>query len=161
MVERRKITRVTRHTIDSHEIGNLDEAPEEYRKLLEDKDGDGIPDVVQGQGQGVLKKEVKVSYEFNGRKYGSLDEMPLEHRALFADRDGDGIPDAFGKLGLPATAFEDNAAFHRSEPAELQIPLLNLSFRENGGSGAVKFIGIILCVLILVLVGVLVFLYGG
>lgn len=75
-----KITRTTKYKVNGKEYDSLDEAPEEYRKLLRDANGDGTPGVVQGR---VLQREVKVSYEHNGQKYSSLDEMPPGVRAFF------------------------------------------------------------------------------
>ena len=145
------------YTINGKTYHSLDEVPKEYRRLLEDTDGSRVA----GASFEMRTVNGVTTYKVGDREYRSLDEMPPEQRALFEDHDGDGIPDAFGKLGLPSTAFEDNAASYQDEPAELRVPLLNLSFRADDGSGVIKIIGIILCVLIVVLMGVVVFLYGG
>ncbi len=168
----KKFFKKTTYNINGKEYHSLEEVPEEFRRLLEDKDGDGCPDWIQsqvGQTGGYVSRagfemttvNGVTTYKVGDREYRSLDEMPLEHRTLFEDRDGDGIPDAFGKPGPPSTAFEDNAASYRDGPDELQVPLLDLNFRADDGSSAIKIIGIIVCVLIVALAGVAVFLYRG
>ena len=76
----KRTTKVVRYTSHRVESDNLDDAPEEIRKLMQDKDGDGVPDALQQKGASL---EQRVSYEFNGRKYSSLEEMPPKVRAFF------------------------------------------------------------------------------
>jgi len=94
-----KITKVTRIHLDHNEDDSDFETPEEIRKLLVDRDSDGVPDGVQGSGiqGGILQHESEISYEFNGKKYGSLDEMPPDVRAYFEN------------MGLTAEALKGSA----------------------------------------------------
>ena len=81
-----------RYVFNGREYSSLAEMPAEARAFFEDKDGDGIPDIVN-RGMAAMPGVAGAVYTCNGVRYSSLAEMPPEARALFEDKDGDGIPD--------------------------------------------------------------------
>jgi hypothetical protein len=96
---------------NGREISDPAELPPEMRKLLEDADGDGIPDLLQPGKAGALavgseRLEVKIVeptvIELDGKKYKSVDDLPSEVResvrAALAEAGGG------AKLSVPATA---------------------------------------------------------
>ncbi len=102
-----------KYIVNGREYDSLDELPEPLRKLLEDRDGDGRPDLFEGKlaelqgafGKGACKSiemrsvssiEMRTvngvtTYRVGDREYGSLEEMPPEHRALFERREAIGL----------------------------------------------------------------------
>ena len=44
----RRVHRETRYEINGEVYHSLDDVPEPYRALFEDRDGDGLPDIVDG-----------------------------------------------------------------------------------------------------------------
>src|SRR5690242_10329726 len=80
-------------TVNGKTYSSPDEMPAEERKIFEstmaklgeDKDHNGIPDVLEGKSvDGVTFKVQRVSsYMVNGVKYNSLEEMPAEVRERF------------------------------------------------------------------------------
>ena len=77
---------------------NVEDVPEEYRALVEDMNGDGIPDVAQ---TAEAADDVKMSIEINGVEYTDPADVPEEFRYLVADENGDGIPDIVQNAGVP------------------------------------------------------------
>ena len=95
----------SRFTFNGVEYDNVEEMPPDARRafervsgLLEDTDGDGIPDIVQNEGEKTVIHQA--TYTVNGVTYHSPDEMPEDVRRIYErmtgpiDADGDGIPDA-------------------------------------------------------------------
>ena len=97
------------------EYSSVEEMPADVRReyekiagLLEDRDHDGIPDIVQRMGgtQQVTVTQTRIVYD--GKAYGSVDELPPEARQTYeeamqklGDADHDGTPDVFrGREGL-------------------------------------------------------------
>ncbi len=104
-----------RIVFNGQEYSSVEEMPvdvrREYEKiagLLEDRDRDGIPDIVQrlGGSQQITVTQTRIVYD--GKAYNSVDELPPEARQKYeqalpklGDADHDGIPDAFqGREGL-------------------------------------------------------------
>lgn len=65
-------------------LGSGEALPDEVKDLLADKDGDGVPDVLQKQGGASpvrVTTRVSRTWTVNGKTYHSLEEMPAEARA--------------------------------------------------------------------------------
>ena len=122
--------KTTKYVINGHEYASLDEIPEQFRAMFEDRDGDGLPDVVQQHmeaGRHVSARSIEMrsvngvtTYKVGDREYRSLDEMPPEHRELFEHLAHAGLPDRVPNVpGIPAP--ERPAMPRRHDPlAELQ-----------------------------------------
>jgi hypothetical protein len=72
-------------TVNGKEYLHPDEVPAELRHLLEDKDNNGIPDMVEQAVKGQSSVNVTMTtsriFNFNGKEYRSLEEMPPEAQA--------------------------------------------------------------------------------
>lgn len=104
--------RSQKYRINGEEYDSLEDIPPHLRKLLEDADGDGIPDFAErlldqvgqmGAQTSSVRAEMRTSggvttYRVGDREYQSLEEMPPEHRELFEDADENGIPDKFESM---------------------------------------------------------------
>lgn len=71
----------------------LDDVPADLRShiaaLLEDADGDGVPDIVQGpQATSSVSTSHTETFIVDGVAYSSLDELPSQHRATMARLSG-------------------------------------------------------------------------
>jgi hypothetical protein len=69
-------------------------------RMLDDRDGDGVPDIMQGPGSTSSSTIVHASqFVVDGTVYASLDDMPADVRHRYTqalerfDADGDGVPD--------------------------------------------------------------------
>lgn len=70
---------------NGREVSDPAELPPEVRKLLQDADGNGIPDILEGSNAGAAERlEVKIVeptvIELGGRTYRSVDDLPAEMR---------------------------------------------------------------------------------
>ena len=120
-----KITRTERYTIDGKEYNSLDEIPEEERrkleahlKLLEDKDGDGVPDIVQGNRKGtssIRNHQVHISAP--------------KGRMKDAERAGELITDLLKDLGAGSYGVDTRAAGQQRGGSE--SPQLRRQRREQ------------------------------
>jgi len=75
-------------TVNGKEYNNQDDVPAELRGLLEDQDGNGIPDFMENalQGQSSMKITATTQvFNFNGKEYSSIEEMPPEAQAAMRD----------------------------------------------------------------------------
>ena len=74
-----EIRKTVRYTVNGREYASLDEVPEAFRKLLEDKDADGVPDLLQKLG---ARTVVSRTWWINGKTYHHLEDIPPELRPL-------------------------------------------------------------------------------
>ena len=89
-----------RITFNGKEYASVEEMPAEVRSayekvagLLEDRNQDGIPDIVQGGGsQHFMVTQTRIF--FDGKTYGSVDELPPEARHQYEE--------ALAKLNQPS-----------------------------------------------------------
>ena len=97
--------------VDGQEFSSVEEMPPDVRRQYEqamgalaDRDGDGVPDIMQSglsgmgdTGDGFHKVEVETRNEYvvNGREYSSLDEMPPAARDMIGRMMRD-VPDGAG-----------------------------------------------------------------
>ena len=107
--------------VNGQEYSSVEEMPPDVRRQYEqamatlaDRDGDGVPDIMQSDlsgmsgmedlGEGFHKVEVETRNEYvvDGEEYSSLDEMPPEVREMFGrmtrnlpDGEGHGANQAF------------------------------------------------------------------
>jgi|GEM_PF-7100638 len=72
----------TSFTINGKVYNSLDEAPPAYRALLEDKDSDGVPDILNKVMEGG-RVGATTSYTYNNIKYNSPEDMPPAIREMF------------------------------------------------------------------------------
>ena len=126
----------TRIIINGQSFGGWGDMPPELRQKcegllgnLEDKDGNGIPDIFEHGGQSLVRFDASSEIIINGRRYASVDAMPAEDRriygqmqAAFADR---GWGQASGLLAAtPATTGQTPGKEWqpppRNDPAYLQ-----------------------------------------
>jgi hypothetical protein len=110
----------TTFQIGGKQYSRLEDVPAEYRSLLEDRDGDSLPDCVKhpenlarvagsagGMRLNMTNANGATTYSIGDRTYHRLDDVPPEYRPFFADKDGDGVPDfvqdpqALSALGSP------------------------------------------------------------
>ena len=153
--------RRTRYVVNDQEYHSLDEMPANLRKYFEDQDGDGRPDWLDDELQGMMGRVASqriemhtvngvTTYRVGDREYQGLDEMPPGHRALFEDRDGDGLPDC-----LPADtgagtgsrrAGESGPRFAVSRPSSARFG--NRLHDEYHGNGIAGFLSRLLLLLI-------------
>ncbi len=101
--------------VNGQEYSSVEEMPPDVRRQYEqamsalaDRDGDGVPDIMQsglsgmsgmeGLGDGFHKVEVETRSEYvvDGNEYSSLDEMPPEVREMFGRMTRD-LPDGEGR----------------------------------------------------------------
>lgn len=99
-----------------------------FDKIFEDKDGDGIPDMLQGDFDGAaavstVKKSAATTYEVNGRTYHSLEEMPEADRRLFEGAGamftgfGNGGPADMHHTADTHTVHRSSETVHHAKPA--------------------------------------------
>ena len=65
------------YQIGDKTYNSFEELPEQYQKLLEDKNKDGIPDRFQDG-----KSTVQSKYVIDGKEYHSLEEIPEKYRLI-------------------------------------------------------------------------------
>jgi hypothetical protein len=126
--EEREVHESTRIVINGQEYHSLEEVPEEYRALLQDSDGDGVPDVLQGATSNSIRvarmvRDGKTTYTYNGQEYERIEELPAEARS-FLERNA--TPGAAAMQAEPAHPVQ--RAGQRPEPPGQAAPPL-------GGSG--------------------------
>src|SRR5574340_1396820 len=94
---------------------SIDDMPVKERKAylaitraFEDSNGNGVPDMFEGQAAGLRSAPAKIF--FNGRMVNSLDELSPQEQAEYQramqqmDKDGNGIPDFVeGMFGMQGT----------------------------------------------------------
>ncbi len=101
--------------VNGQEFSSVEEMPPDVRRQYEqamsalaDRDGDGIPDIMQsglsgrsgteelGDGFHKVEVETRSEYVVDGNEYSSLDEMPPEVREMFGRMTHD-LPDGGGR----------------------------------------------------------------
>jgi hypothetical protein len=101
--------------VDGQEFSSVEEMPPDVRRRYEqamsalaDRDGDGVPDIMQSglsgmedEGDGFHKVEVETRNEYvvDGKEYSSLDEVPPEAREMLGRMMRD-MPDGAGGDGV-------------------------------------------------------------
>lgn len=121
--------RTTKYVVNGQEYRSLDEVPEQFRAMFEDRDGDGCPDWVHDKMASAAGDVSSLSiehrtvngvttYKVGDREYQSLDQMPADERALF-ERFGRGVqPDRFPRrFGGPVLDAASRALPDRGFPA--------------------------------------------
>jgi len=84
----------TRITINGQEYDSPEQMPPDVRKiydgalamgapLLADRDGNGVPDVLEGKGGIRFAAQVAKAFLVNGVRYASVDEMPPDVRQAY------------------------------------------------------------------------------
>jgi hypothetical protein len=142
-----KISRTERYTVDGKEYDSLDDMPEEARrkleahlKLLEDKDGDGVPDILQGQRKdtsGIQSRQVHISAP--------------RGRMKDAERAGELITDLLKDLGAGSYGVDTRAAEQQRDGSE--SPQLRRQRREHRRERVRSYI------VILILLGVIAYFF--
>ncbi|MGH7724946.1 MAG: SH3 domain-containing protein [Candidatus Eiseniibacteriota bacterium] len=144
--------------VNGRSYSSIEEMPPEDRRvyeetlrMLEDKDDDGIPDVLQGKRSGIGANVIVATSNriiVNGKQFRSLDELPPEQRAQIAGFLGETGPEAVGheratpgfhasitfgsgqdarsKPGAPASSATPPGTRRRSNLGAIQIALLAL-----------------------------------
>ena len=130
--EEREVHESTRIVINGKEYHSLDEVPEQYRALLQDTDGDGVPDVLQGATSQRIQvarvvRNGKTTYTYNGQEYERIEELPAEARN-FLERNT--TPAAAAMQAEPAHPVQ--RAGQRPEPPGHSAPPLS-------GAGSSRF----------------------
>jgi hypothetical protein len=109
---------------NGREISDPSELPPEMRKLLEDADGNGIPDIAErgkfGTPPGDERLEVSVVeptvIEMNGRTYQGIDELPPEMREQVRAAFAKAGQDVFLASAKSAAAYPSDAPLSQSAP---------------------------------------------
>jgi hypothetical protein len=81
-------------TVNGKTYETLESMPPDVKRLyaevlarggpsLADRDGNGIPDVLEGKGGSIARATVDCRIVVNGRRYGSVDEMSADDRRLY------------------------------------------------------------------------------
>ncbi len=92
------------YIIDGVKYQSIDEMPANvranYEHVFRDSDGNGIPDIVESNGNQQTSMTTENKYIINGVEYDSLENMPANVRAMFEmlvkDKDKNGLPDVQG-----------------------------------------------------------------
>jgi hypothetical protein len=119
---------------NGREVSDPSELPPELRKLLEDADGNGIPDIAERGKLGSLAEGDRLEVEtvtstvidLDGKKYQSIDELPPELReaARAALSRASGSPTARGARPLdPSSSREPKALPGAMEPVAPPRPV--------------------------------------
>jgi hypothetical protein len=82
----------------------LQQQVEQLMQGLSDQNGNGVPDVLEGSGNGSGPIAKSQQFIVNGRRYSSIDEMPSAERKLFDQMRGIFIDQAFGGSQSEASA---------------------------------------------------------
>ena len=81
-----EIKKVIKYRINGKEYHSLEEMPEPLRKLFEDKNQDGVPDILEGTGIEVIKRVVQLGSP------NDLSNAPPEVQKALCQRQPDSAP---------------------------------------------------------------------
>jgi len=101
-------------TINGHEYDSPEQMPSDLRQLyesamrqalpaLKDQDGNGVPDLLEGQGSGRARTFLSSRITINGKTYRGVEEMPPDVREIYEA--------AMANPGAPGTPVKKNAFF--------------------------------------------------
>jgi len=142
----------TRIIINGQSLGGWGELPPDLRQQyegllggLEDKDGNGIPDVFEQDGKSLVRFDRSSEIIINGRRYASASAMPPEDRRLYDEMQaalrerglggfGEVASAALAAGGPPVSGFSKPANMAQSAP----FPA------EHGGSSLGCVTGVVL-----------------
>jgi hypothetical protein len=150
--------RRTRIVINGVEYSDPGQVPERYRHLVEDRDGDGIPDHIEPQMEEAVDGTtvIRTRYVVNGREYASLEEMPPHVRALFADADRNGVPDiAQTGPGMPPASRRARPVPEAAKRAHARRVLNRSAAADEQGPLGVPVLLKVMCVLFALTLGAL------
>jgi hypothetical protein len=156
---------MSRYTINGVSYDRLEDVPPHLRPLVDDRDGNGIPDAFERLFPPNFAPEVKmahvVSRKFlvNSVEYERLEDLPPDVRALLEDKNADGLPDALEGLmnatrhaigaqdaSRPAAGFAPGAfSGARSQPADRSV---RVDYRLEGSGLAA--VGLLLAATLLI-----------
>jgi hypothetical protein len=149
----------TRLIINGQSFGGWDDMPPDLRQKcegllggLEDKDGNGVPDIFEHGGQSLVRFDASSEIIINGRRYASVDAMTPEDRRLYDQMQAAFAEQGWGHpSGLLASA---PALAGESRPKDWQPPARNEpAFLQQGRSSGVGILFAVLMVLGGVLIG--------
>ena len=100
--------------INGKNYSSLNDVPQEFKALFEDKNQNGIPDIFEGMLQNVTNVEGtttynNVMYSHNGKSYNNMDELPLDAKKKLLEKlnmlSSGNFGNAGGNFGSTAPSF--------------------------------------------------------